>query len=64
MLFHHDITGEKCYCQQERKLPRNTSSALAIKDGVFCCFTHTYKEQPVPLFPCAACEKIKPVFPH
>lgn len=64
MLFHHSITGEQCWWQQGWKLSINTSSLLARKAGMFCCVIHTCKEQPVPLFPSAGCDRIKPVFPH
>ena len=39
----------------------NTSSLLARKASMFCSAIHTCKEQPVLLFPSAACDKIKPV---
>lgn len=57
MLFHQSITGEARGWQQEWKLSINTSNLLARKAGVFCCFIHTCKEQPVPLFPSAAVRK-------
>lgn len=57
MLFHQSITGEAGGWQQEWKLSINTSNLLARKAGVFCCFIHTCKEQPVPLFPSAAVRK-------
>lgn len=49
--------SKQCWWQQDGKLSINTSSLFARKPGVFCCFIPTCKEQPVPLFPYAACEK-------